>query len=172
MGPIELFGRENLMERIPAEVVERTWRRIGEMTPDDAPDLVGDMQNEQSLLLSYLMTVGEEEFNEEERELLLYLGIVVWQIMKAGFPPPPPVSGSVLDSVERRNLAMLDYLQSEPEQDFEHTVRTIFEHYNQTEVLKYVLESIMEDEGAAIVRDENKGLFLYFLKNVIDSLDA
>jgi hypothetical protein len=161
------------MEKISADIVERIWRRFGGMSPSEGPSRVQVMSEEQPLLLAYLMTMGEEDFNQDERELLLYVGMVVWQIMKEGAVELPQVDEDTLRPVEKKNLNMLDYLQSEPESDFEDTVKIIFENYNQTEVLRYVLDAIMEEtEDGAHVRDENKGLMLYFLKNLIDCLDA
>ena len=161
------------MDRISADIVERIWKQVGGMSPADAPDLVSRMSDEQPLLLAYLTTMGEEDFDQDERELLLYIGIVVWQIMKEGADELPRIEESTLEEVEKQNLAMLEYLQAEPESDFEDTVKIIFENYNQTEVLRYVLDAIMEEtEEGTQVRDENKGLMLYFLKNLIDCLDT
>ncbi len=160
------------MKRIPREIVDKTWRRIGSMSPSEAPALVHSMSEEQPAVLAYLLASGMDNFNEDEREILLYVGIVIWQIMRAG-GCLEPVSEETLEAVEARNLAMLQYLESECDGDFDRAVQLIFENYNQIEVLKYAIEAVLEHEPdeEPLVREENRGLMVYFLKNVIDCLD-
>jgi hypothetical protein len=47
-----------------------------------APELVEQMKDEQPVALSYLLALEELPFNEYERELIFYIGLVVWQIMR------------------------------------------------------------------------------------------
>jgi hypothetical protein len=131
------------------------------------------MRVEQPVLDEYLHTVGSAALSEVERGLIIDLGIAVWHIMKQGAGPLPTVRRETLAGVERKNTAMLDYLQGEPEEEFERTVRLIVEHYNQTAVLKFVLDAIVDGiPGKPRVSDENKGLVLYCLKSIIDAFDA
>jgi len=159
------------MKRISQEIIERTRHRIDSMNPAEAPQIVSLMSQEQPVLLAYLLSAGEEDFNEEEKELLLYAGIMIWQIMKEGAGPLPPVSeGSFLEA-ENRNTAMLEYLDLEPERDFRKTIRLIFENYNQLEVLKFAIQLVLEEEDPCPIREDNRGLMIYYLKNVIDSFE-
>ena len=64
--------------------MEKTWQRIGGMNPEEMPPLINIMKEQQPLILAYLMAVDHDVLNQDERELLLYLGVVVWQIMSQG----------------------------------------------------------------------------------------
>ncbi len=69
---------------IPSDIMEKTWQRIGGMNPEEMPPLINIMKEQQPLILAYLMAVDHDVLNQDERELLLYLGVVVWQIMSQG----------------------------------------------------------------------------------------
>jgi hypothetical protein len=154
---------------ISAEVVERTWQRIAALSPKDAPKLIQRMTKEQPVILAYLMAVDSDIFNDEERQILLYLGVVVWQIMLQGGRPIPKVTEKVLDEAEAKNLKMVEYLRSETEE----ATRKIIGSYGQPDVLRYVVDAIMEDtEGSNPVREENKGIMFLDLKTVIDCFDV
>ena len=158
---------------ISAEVVERTWQRIAGQSVKDAQKLVNRMSKEQPVVLAYLMAVDNDIFNQSEREVLLFLGVVVWQIMLQGTRPLPKVTEKILDKAEAGNLEMAEYLRGETEAGFEEATRKIIGGYKQPEVLQYVVEAIMEDtEESSPIREENKGIMLLDLKTVIDCFDA
>jgi hypothetical protein len=158
---------------ISADVVERTWQRIAGQSAKDAQKLVNRMSKEQPVVLAYLMAVDNDIFNQGEREVLLFLGVVVWQIMLQGTRPLPKVTEKILDKAEAGNLKMAEYLRGETEAGFEEATRKIIGSYRQPEVLRYVVEAIMEDtEESSPIREENKGIMLLDLKTVIDCFDA
>jgi hypothetical protein len=158
---------------IPAEVVERTWQSVAALSPREGQKLIERMTKEQPVILAYLMAVDSDIFNDDERQTLLYLGVVVWQIMLQGIRPLPKVTEKTLDKAEAKNLKMAEYLQSETEAGFEEATRKIIGSYGQPEVLRYVVEAIMEDtEESSPIREENKGIMFLDLKTVIDCFDA
>ena len=158
---------------ISADVVERTWQRIAGQSAKDAQKLVNRMSKEQPVVLAYLMAVDTDIFNQDEREVLLFLGVVVWQIMLQGTRPLPKVTEKILDEAEAGNLKMAEYLRGETEAGFEEASRKIIGSYKQPEVLRYVVEAIMEDtEESSPIREENKGIMFLDLKTVIDCFDA
>ncbi len=160
------------MNKISEQIVERTWKEMSSMSPLNYPKLINKMAKEQPVILAYLMAVGDELFNEVERELILYLGVVVWRIMSRGNEPLPNVTEKILDEVEDKNIKMLEYLEGESETDFFATVATIIENYNQPEVLRYVVEALMEDNEEGVeIKEENIGMIMIYLKTVIDCFD-
>jgi len=158
---------------ISAEVVERTWQSVAALSPREGQKLIERMTKEQPVILAYLMAIDSDIFNDDERQTLLYLGVVVWQIMLQGIRPLPKVTEKTLDKAEAKNLKMAEYLQSETEAGFEEATRKIIGSYGQPEVLRYVVEAIMEDtEESSPIREENKGNMFLDLKTVIDCFDA
>ncbi|PIV63578.1 MAG: hypothetical protein COZ37_06755 [bacterium (Candidatus Ratteibacteria) CG_4_10_14_3_um_filter_41_18] len=160
------------MNPISSDIVEKTWKRAGGMSPQEAPKMINLMGKQQPLVLAYLMAVGGDTLNQDERELLLYIGVVVWQIMSQGTTPLPKITEKTLDKVEGPNMKMLEYLESETETGFIETVKRIVKNYHQPEVLRYVLEALMEErEEGCLIRDKNKGIIVIYLKTVIDCFD-
>ena len=160
------------MDRISSDIVEKTWEKMGKMSPSKAPKMMNRMLKQQPIILNYLMASGDDIFNQEEREFLLYLGVVVWQIMSQGSTPIPEVSENVLDEVENLNIKILEHLEEESESGFIETVDEIMSRYNQTEVLRYVLEAIVEEaKEGNLIRDEMTGVIFLHLKTVIDCFD-
>ena len=160
------------MKPIPADVVEKTWKKVGGMSPQDAPELIDRMTKQQPLILAYLMGIGGDLFNQDEREVFVYAGIVIWQIMSQGETPLPEVTEEMIDEAEESNEKMLDYLEDESEIGIEEAVKDLLDNYNQKEVLRYALETIMEEpEEGCLIRDKNKGMMMIYLKTVIDCFD-
>ena len=99
------------MEPISSEVVDKTWKRVASTSPRNAPKMVKLMTKEQPVILAYLLAVDNDVFNRDERELLLYLGVVVWQIMSQGAKTLSMITEEILDDAEARNVKMAEYLQ-------------------------------------------------------------
>ncbi|MDZ7260934.1 MAG: hypothetical protein ONB05_02280 [candidate division KSB1 bacterium] len=161
------------MQPISAEIVRKTWQEQAQMSPLEVPQLINRISKQQPLLLAYLMAVDQGILNQDERELLLYLGIAVWRMMSQGDKKLVKVSEKRLEQAIQKNEKMLEYLEGEPTQNFDQTVEMIFKDYNQKEVLKYVIEALFEEEEdeEENIRDEVKGLMAMDLKTVIDCLD-
>jgi hypothetical protein len=160
------------MDTISSEIVEKTYKRLGGMPPQEAPKMVNRMSKQQPLVLAYLMATGHDILNQDERELLLYLGMVVWQIMNQGTKSLPEITEKILDKAEDSNMKMLEYLDDESESGFIDTLEKIINNYNQPEVLRYIVEALVEEpKEESVIRDENIGIMMIFLKTVIDSFD-
>ena len=159
------------MKLISSDIVEKTWKKTGGMTPQEIQEMIDFMSKEQPIILAYLMAVGNDVFNQDERELLLYLGVVVWQIMsQAQADTALPISTEdTLDRVEKSNMNMLESLEGESDAGFIAATEKIINNYSQPEVLKYVVEALTEEpEADCLIRDENKGIMTIYLKTVID----
>ena len=160
------------MKPISSEIVEKIWKEMGAMSVQSAPRMIEAMQKEQPVVLAYLMAVGKAVLNRDEQELLLYLGTVIWRIMLQGDKSLTQITPEVLDKAEDKNMKMLEYLEKETEAEFIDTVEKTIENYPQPEVLKYVVEALMErEDDGTLIRDESKGMMLIYLKTVIDCFD-
>jgi len=160
------------MKAVSARVVEKTWREMAGLTPAQGRELVTRMADEQPVILAYLTTVDQDILNQDERELLFYLGMVVWQMMSKGKTPPPKVTIEGLDKAEEANLEMLRSLASAPEEESGSAMARILTEYGQPEILRYVVEAIVEAVENNEIREESSGILMMNLKTVIDSLNA
>ncbi|MBD3287210.1 hypothetical protein GF337_00260 [candidate division KSB1 bacterium] len=159
------------MKLITSDIVEKTWQEMSLMPPDEFPKVVDQMIGEQPVILSYLMTACQDLFNQTERQLLIYMGVVIWKIMLQGDVPLKTVTEKKLDEMEDENFAFWESIDRESD-EFIDSVTAIAARCNQPEVLRYVVEAIMEDmEYANEIRDENKAMMMLYLKTVIDCFD-
>lgn len=161
------------MKPISQEIVEKTWQEMSNLQDMEAVLLMSKMDRDQPGVLAYLMAAGDDLLNQDERELLLYLGTVVWQIMFQGTRSLRRVTIPQLESAENANFSTLDDLSGESPGDLIAAVEEMVSSYNQPEVLKYVVEALMEEDDEEIdITEDSKGLMLIYLKTVIDCFDA
>ncbi len=161
------------MDIISEKIVEETWKEVSGMPLADAPKLAQQFQKLQPFLAVYLLAAGGNELNRDERELLFYLGMVVWKMMTKGAKDLTQVSSDSIDKEEEKNWDMISYLAGEKKDfDFLVTVESILTGYNRKNVLKYVVETLGEhnpEEGN--IRNDKKGEMFIYLKTLIDCLD-
>ena len=159
------------MKLIKSDIVDKTWQEMSLMPPDEFPNIVNEMIAEQPIILSYLMTACEDLFNQTERQLLIYMGVVIWKIMSQGEISLKPVTENKLDEMEDNNFSFWETIEREND-EFIDSVTAIAARCEQPEVLRYVVEAIMEDmEYANEIRNENKAMMMLYLKTVIDCFD-
>ena len=135
-------------------------------------NLIDEMGGEQPLMLAFLMEMGEDDFNDDEQELLLFLGVAVWRIMReANNGELAAVSEAVFELSKNDNLAFIEEVESGIKQDFLTSLAGQPEEYPQADLLAFVIESVTEEE-AYWVRPKNQSMMVAFLKIVIDCFDA
>ncbi len=159
------------MQPISAEVVEQTWQRVAALTRREGERLAQKFAAEQPAVTAYLMAVDRDLFSDEERELLFYLGTVVWQMMAQGDAPLPQVTEQMLEEAEDANLAMLESQVDASDDDARAAMANLLQDYAQPEVFKYVVEVLMESAQEEDVCQDNLGVMMVDLKTVIDCLN-
>jgi hypothetical protein len=161
------------MDPISAEIVEKTFTKLLSMSETEAFQLSYRLQKEQPLLVAYLAAVDEGILNQEERELLFYLGMVVWQIMSGAEKPLPKITEKTLLRIEKENLKMAESLKEADTVKFAEVVKKILQECRQPEVFRYVVAALMDEEEEEDngVRDETLGIIMLDLKTVIDCFD-
>ncbi len=174
------------MKSVPVEIVEKTWHSASRWTPDQAQEIIGVLSKSQPILLSYLMDAGEDVLSGQERELLLYIGIVIWKAMSLETQNLQGITEFTLEEAEVANLRMLEELEAAGESAGE-SIDMMLGGYNQSEVLRYAVEAVLEGAEECLEGDvtgnenpseylptpeENKGMLVLYLKTVIDCLDG
>jgi hypothetical protein len=159
------------MAPVTAETIEQTTAWLVQIDDETEVDAMIDaLSQEQPVLFAYLMEIGGDDFNEDERELLLFLGVLIWKSMTAS-GEVAELNEQTLEQVKTENMKMLEYLSDESEAAFRMVAGQMMKDYRQPELLRSVLEWIADEEDSA-VRPENRGMMMMFLKIIIDCLDA
>ena len=161
------------MDRISSERVEKAYSAICNMTQQEAYRLSFDFQNNQPLIVAYLTTVDQGIINQEERELLFYLGAIAWKIMNSENGALPQPDEDLLLKIEAANQKLGDSLRTSDSVMFTEVVKTLLKECRQTELLRYLIAALMDEDNADnSIRDENLGIIILDLKTVIDYFDS
>jgi len=52
------------------------------ISADEAPEIANQMMEEQPYVMVYLTAIGTDMYLPHEQEILFYVGMVLWQIMR------------------------------------------------------------------------------------------
>jgi hypothetical protein len=160
-----------MTEPVPQALVTQVWQEMASMPTDAAPALVERMQDEQPALLAYLLALEAYDLPQEEFEVILYLGIAIWQMMKRGHPRLMRASIKKIEQAEEENTKTLDFMEKDTEGDFVSATLRLLDAYPEPEVLRYIVETLMEpDPDDVELSDEAVGIAFLHLKTALDAL--
>ncbi|MGK7395140.1 MAG: hypothetical protein ACNS62_11250 [Candidatus Cyclobacteriaceae bacterium M3_2C_046] len=157
------------MRRITDIDIDETQDILDNLPEEKLEHLIIDMGESQPYILAYLMAVEHDTFSEEEREFLLYMGIMIWKAA-GGKNYQTKVSDVDIETAEEMNLKMLEYLLVENDAGFQDFVSNLLNSYHQSSLLKFVVTSIMEEQSGHF-DEENFGALFITLKTIIDCMD-
>lgn len=161
---------------ITADTVARTCERIGNLPETQAPALIEELISEQPCAMVYLQIATEDpDFTTFEREIVFYIGIVLIETMRNCPGGLRRVSEATLERVDAENEALFEKLASTPEAKWASTLLPIIGGYPEPEVLRYLIEALMEEPEAPEeerLSPDGSGLAFIYLKSLLDALVA
>lgn len=159
---------------ISEEIVTQTWQRIAGSSPHDAQRYMNQMSEEQPAVLAYLLTLDGDPFNQNEMGYILFIAMVVWQAMKQSPQGLRSVPMEAVAQADEANFSFLERFLFAGDEDFETAVAKMLTEYPEPEVLRYIVEALMEEEEdeEEPFRDEYRGLAFICLKTVLDAFIA
>lgn len=133
--------------------------------------LVEQMQAEQPALMVYLLALEGYGLSQEEFEAIFYLGLVVWQMMKRGHSRLTSVTIEQLEQAEEENTKTLEFMEKDSEADFLSATHNMLETHPEPEVLRYIVEALMEtDPEETELSEDGKGIAFLHLKTELEAL--
>ncbi|MDX2284632.1 MAG: hypothetical protein NW241_10735 [Bacteroidia bacterium] len=157
------------MTPIPESIIESAVAWITNLDEDQIEELIEQYSDQQPFMFGFLLTMGEEDFSEDEQELFLYLGMVVWHAMSAHYGPLRAVEEADFSEVETSNLALLESLEDQPDEAFAKVAAGILLNHNQSQLLQYLVEVLQDEQD--ILESENFGPMFIFLKILVECFD-
>ena len=112
---------------------------------------------------------GAEDFallTQEERELMLYILLVLVKSVEKAKGALPPLSSTALESIEEQNWGRLESVTAK---HFRDRMDIFFENYAQEDLLAFVEDNLVEDEDSVVTKEGREPMFIA-LKSVIDLL--
>jgi len=160
---------------LSAETVSQTWTRISQMSVQEIEDLAAQFRDEQGEVGAYLLRYKGHPFDEEEVELLLYISMVLWQILRQSEHPASRVSREDIKEAEDARADFIIQLAGDTPADFFSAVRSSVEKHPEVELLRSMVQALTQQRGLPDdepmrMREENGKLALLHLMIVLDTL--
>lgn len=150
-------------------IPESTIDAVAEQMAADTSELterLEQFQAEQPVLAAYLFSENTEAFTDAERELYLFLSLLIYYSIAAERGSvPPPVSEDALARAEEANYERMDAERGKP---FHRRLDAFFKDYPEEDLLALVEDALLDEDGDVTV-EGREPLFLN-LKSIIDSL--
>ena len=116
--------------------------------------------------MGYVFSEDFDLLTQEERELLLYLMLVIWQSILRDGGEMEPVSKLALEDAEEHNWELLETVKSN---NFRDRMTVFFDDSDQEDLLAFVEDNLVEDEDSVVTKEGREPIFVA-LKSVIDIL--
>jgi hypothetical protein len=162
------------MITISENIVEEVWQAAKEWSDDDMAKVVGDMSDDQPLLMAYLISAGEKLLNDVEQELMFFFGILLWQMMSKGATDEeelPEMNEAALAAAEENNARLMGFFDDQASSEMRKQLNEILASYNQPNLLNFVVEVVVEALEDGDIEMASYGPMILYLKVVIDGLD-
>jgi hypothetical protein len=158
------------MQLITAERVEKVYTDFCGMSEQKAFQLSYDLEKKQPVLAAYMTAVDSQILNQAEREMLFYLGTLVWQIMLDQNENLPKINEDTLLNCENINLKTASSLKAAGKLTFAEVIKSILNDFEQPEVFRYIVAALLNEEEneESVIRDEMLGILILNLKTIID----
>ncbi len=160
------------MKLISESDIDTAVERMGSFGTDPLGDLFLRMREEQADLCRYLLEADADEFNEDERDLLVTISVVAWFIMNEIMGQAPPKSGEFLDYLLERNL---DRFEDPDDQD--QTADSFFDELitggaGQPILMDFLIRLALNRPGdyPGVIRDDHVPSIVMHVKTVVDAL--
>lgn len=138
---------------------------------EDAPSLevlIDQLGDRQPLLFAFLMTMGEQDFNEDERELLLYLGLAIWHTLEAELGRIARVDALTIQKVQEHCEGVFRAWTAKVD-EFDQELESLISRHAQPHILRFVVRMVFGEE-ADFVRPGNRIDMVMFLHIFLDCL--
>ena len=125
------------------------------------------LEQEQPELLDYLFSDEATVFTQPERDLLLYLVLVICAASQEVNGPLPLIDQEQLSAAEEHNWELLEGISSHR---FRERLDVFFDNTSQEDLLAFVEDSLLDDEESEVTKEGREPLFV-LAKSLIDALD-
>jgi len=155
---------------VSEEIIDELSVRLGD-SEDATSELLAEISQEQPALLPFVLGENEEAFSQSERDLLVYLLLVVWKSARTVNGPQAMVDPDALSAAEERNWELLEGVQAKR---FRDRLDVFFEDAAQEDLLAFLEDVLSEDEEdveVSLVTREGREPIFVLLKSVVDCLE-
>lgn len=150
---------------IGEQVIDAAAESIGSQDEAAYVAMIENFKQRQPLVFAYVMSEGFQLLMEEERDLLLYLVLVIRKAYrKVNRFEPAPATEEKLGNAEENNWALLEPLAAK---DFRERMTVFFDGTAQEDLLAFVEDILMDDEEEMVTAAAREYIFVA-AKTVVD----
>ncbi|TAE01932.1 MAG: hypothetical protein EAZ97_02865 [Bacteroidetes bacterium] len=152
------------MKVINDQAIDLALDKMNDFSEQEYESLIEQFTEKQGDLLDFLLT-DEEEFDQNEKEIILFIGMQLWYIFQQEDPNLPSVEYETVDRIMEQNEKMLEYFSEESEEDFMAALNGVVDQHAQSDLLKFIIMAIIDNED---VREENSSVAFIYLKTFVE----
>jgi len=159
------------MDPLSEEFAEKTWQEVAKFTPTRADREMIAMGKNQPDLLAFLMAYTED-LQQEVKELAIYMAFVIYKMFVESMGKIPKISARKIMAAYDENIHIIESIEGAHEKFTDRIAGG--QVSKQPYVMKYVLETLMEDagdEGIELTEEDIVSLYIIF-KTLIEVLDV
>ena len=159
------------MKFISERLIEQAAELL-DVSEESYEQTVGEIEQEQPVLLSYFFTENFQVFTQNEKEYLFYLMLVIWKAAGLSGENIPTITEQQLSEAEDYNW---EQLQRAKGKGFHERLNVLFDNYPQEDLLAFAEDALAEEEedeeeGMPLVTQEGREAIFISLKSAIDCL--
>jgi hypothetical protein len=158
------------MKFVSEDIIDAIIDELDAISDDQYEERMEAFAKAQPVIIAYLF--DEENLHlltEDERGFLQYLILIAWASIERVNGPGEPVSEDQIGEAEEKNYAILE---ASTAKTFRDRVDPFFEGYAQEDLLAFIEEALLEDEGdpEALLTKEGREPLFVAAKSLIDTL--
>ena len=162
------------METLNAQSIQLTQLEMRQLDGSDLEKLGRNFLQQQPDLYAYLVLKGDNaRYNQDEKEFLLYQGMLLWQLLTKAFPGQPRlrrIPALELEEGDLLNQMLFTDITPLPWVDAQIRIREQINIHVQPEVYRHLLDTVNEDPNGAELQDKNKTGLIMTLLTALDAL--
>lgn len=151
------------MKFVSENIIDSVIQKL-ETAPEGYDQAIEALQQKQPVLMAYLFSESFRMLQQEEREFLLYLVIVIWMSVDKSAEKIPQITAAAIEEAEDRNWGLF---QKAGGRSFRDKLDIFFENYLQEDLLAF-LEDSLEDDDEQPLTKEGKEVIFISVKSIID----
>jgi hypothetical protein len=162
-----------IMRSVTRDEIVKVWDEICDMDDKKTESLVKQFMNEQPALGIFLFAKTQDLEGGTEQSRSIDLSMAAWQALtKVAGRRLKSVTPEQIEKAEEANTSALERLDEASEIEWQDTVQSSFQNYNQHELLGFAIEVLMSGhEDNPELAPESIGMEMLWIKTVVDCLD-
>jgi hypothetical protein len=125
-----------------------------------------ELTQQQPAVTNYLLSEDFDSLTEDEKEIMLYMSIVIYHSIKKLYPEIEALSLDDIESAEDSNWGLLENVT---DKKFSDRLNVFFNDSEQEDLLAF-LEDVLVEEEELITKEGKEPMFIA-LKSIIDSFE-